>query len=135
MPEQYQKEIEEILEKADVESPAPKRRANLSFGHMIWLQLRQSVGGKTWSMSPGRVMLIAGSLLLASLLLRAVLPGIVGPLAWAGLLIFIIGYGLFFINAPKDSQKRWRGQPLDDMPDGPAETWLDRIRQRFKNKR
>ena len=132
-PEQYQKEIEEILKKADVESPAPRNLAKLSFGRLIWLQIRQALGGKTWSLSPGRIILASVLLILTWVVLRPILPNIAGYLAWAGLLIFIIGYGLFFIKPPKGNlEKRWRGQPLDDMPSGPEESWLDRIRRKLK---
>ena len=100
-PEQYQKEIEEILEKADVKSPAPRNLAKLSFWRLIWLQIRQSLGGKTWSLSPGRIILASVLLILTWVVLRPILPSLAGYLAWAGLLIFIIGYGLFFIKPPK----------------------------------
>jgi hypothetical protein len=74
-------------------------------------------------------MLVAVTLLLAALVLRSALPGIgvVGPLAWAGLLLFIVGYGLFFIKPPK-IEKRWRGEPLEDD----SESLWSRLRRRIK---
>ncbi len=124
MSERYQREIEEILEEAGDLVPA---RSRFGFWRLIRAYIGQSLRRKRWSLSPGRVMLIAVSLLLAALVLRGALPGIVGPLAWAGLLLFIVGYGLFFVKRPKD-EKRWRGQALES---GGESLWT-RLRRRMK---
>ncbi len=130
MSERYQREIEEILQEAgDLESAGGRTGARPSFWLLARSYIAQSLGGKRWALSPGRVMLVAVSLLLAALVLRSALPGVgvVGPLAWAGLLLFIVGYGLFFIKPPK-IEKRWRGQPLDE---GGESLW-SRLRRRIK---
>ena len=132
MSDQYQREIEEILKDAEVDAPAPKRLKGLSFPRLVWLQIRQSLGGKAWSISPGRVILIALSLILAWAILRPAIPGMAGYLAWTGLLLFIIGYGMIFVRPPKGPGRMWRGQPLDDMPNNPIESWWDRLRRRLK---
>ena len=85
----------------------------------------QSIGGKTWSITPGRVMLVAIVLLLSALIMTFSVPGMVGPLAWAGLLQFIVGYAMFFIK-PSKIEKRWRGQPIDDR----GERWWERFRRK-----
>ena len=126
MSQRYKREIEEILKQAGELSPSQTRRKpRQNFRRLIWLYVSQSLGGKNWSISPGRVMLAAVSLLLAALILRAVIPGAVVPLAWVGLLLFIVGYGMFFIKPPK-IEKRWRGQPLEE----PGDSWWDRIRRK-----
>ncbi len=130
MSERYQREIEEILQEAgDLEPSGVSVGTKPGFWALARSYLGQSLGGKRWSLSPGRVMLVAVSLLLAALVLRSALPGVgvVGPLAWAGLLLFIVGYGLFFIKPPK-IEKRWRGQPLD----GGGESLWSRLRRRIK---
>ena len=124
MSERYQREIEEILEEAGDLVPA---RPRFGFWRLIRAYIGQSLRGRRWPLSPGRVMLIAVSLLLAALVLRGALPGLVGPLAWAGLLLFIVGYGLFFVKRPKD-EKRWRGQVLES---GGESLWT-RLRRRMK---
>ena len=129
MPDRYKQEIEEILrqagEIAPAERPAERRTGLLS---LAWRHFVESLGGKTWSISPGRVMLTAIALLLSALIARAMVPGLVGPLAWGGLILFIVGYGMFFVRAPKNTvERRWRGQPLDT-----EETWWDRFRRRIK---
>ncbi len=131
MSDKYQREIEEILREAGDREPAD---APAGEKPRFWVLARsyiaQSLGGKRWSLSPGRVMLVAVSLLIAALVLRSAVPGvgIVGPLAWAGLLLFIVGYGLFFVKPPK-IEKKWRGQSLED---GSAESLWTRLRRRIK---
>ena len=127
MAERYKKEIEEILQQAgDLGSGGP-RGAKPNFLRLVWLQLVQSLGGKTWSLRPGRVMLVAVVLLLSALLVRPAVPGIVGPLAWGGLILFIVGYAMFFIRPPK-TDKRWRGQSIDYSGD----SWWSRLRRKIK---
>ena len=126
MSNRYQREIEEILKQAGEMEPAGRdRRPRQSIWRLIWTYIVQSLGGRGWSISPGRIMLVAGSLLLSALIVRAVVPGLVAPLAWAGLLLFIVGYAMIFVR-PVKIEKRWRGQPLEDA----GESWWDRIRRR-----
>ena len=131
MPSRYQREIEDILEKAGEVSPrrrpqrAPDRR---SFRRLTWLYVRQSLSGNLFSISPGRIMLLGFVLLLSFLLVRPFSAGAAGLLAWAGLIIFIVGYGMVLVRPPK-IEKRWRGQSVELEPSGGS--WLDRIRRRF----
>ncbi len=132
MPEQYQFEIEEILRKADLDAPIPSRPKKTSFFSLLKQYARQSLEGKAWSITPGRIVLAAVSLILLAALTRMIVPVAFGPLAWAGLLLFIIGYGMFFVKPPKGPEQRWRGQLLDDAPSGPRANFIDRIRGKFK---
>mgnify|MGYP004222000499 CR=1 FL=1 len=128
MPNRYQREIEDILQQAGELGSGKKRRAGKQgLLSLVWLYIAQSVGGKTWSITPGRVMLVAVALLLSALVMVAVVPGLAGPLAWGGLILFIVGYAMFFIR-PRQVEKRWRGQPIDDG----GESWIDRFRRRTK---
>ena len=128
MPQKYQKEIEEILRQAGELStgPSPKRRPQ-GFLALAWTYVTESVGGNAWSLSPGRVMLIGGSLLLSALIVQAVAPGLVGIFAWAGLILLILGYAMFFVR-PRRMEKRWRGQPIDYRGD----TLWSRLRRKLK---
>lgn len=130
-PEQYKAEIEEILRKADLDAPTPIRPKKASFFNLLAQYARQSLEGKAWSITPGRIVLVAVSLLLVAALTRVIVPGFFGPLAWAGLLVFIIGYAMFFIKPPKAPEPRWRGQPLDDEPRGPKIGLIGRIRRKL----
>jgi hypothetical protein len=126
MSQRYQREIEDILRQAgELGSGGGRRGPRGGFLWLVWRYIRESIGGKNWSITPGRVMLAAVSLLLSALIMRAAIPGLVGPLAWGGLILFIVGYGMFFIR-PRRIEKRWRGQPIDDR----GESWWDRIRRK-----
>ena len=128
MPERYKEEIEEILRQAGDLSPnGRRRRPRDGILRLIWQQLTDSVGGRGWSLTPGRVMLIAAGLLLSALFLGSVIPGLTGLLAWAGLILFIVGYGMFFVR-PSKVEKRWRGRPVDDLGESP---W-QRLRRRLR---
>ena len=128
MPDQYQKEIEDILKKAEAEAPLPSSRRSLR--EMVWQYVRQSLNSKAWGVSPGKIMLAALAILLAAFLLRPFVPGMFGLLAWAGLIIFIVAYGMVFLRPSKKSKgerKMWRGKYIDDEPSGGS--WWGRFRR------
>ncbi len=119
MAERYKREIDEILRQAGELGAGKRSRPSLP--RLMWMGLTQSLGGKRWSLSPGRVMFIAVALLLSALIMSVPL------LAWAGLILFIVGYAMFFVHPPK-IEKRWRGQPMDYS----GGAWWHRLRSRFK---
>ena len=129
MSSKYQREIEEILQKAgDLESTRGGRRSpRESLPRLVWLYVKRSLSGKLWSLSPGRVMLFGLVLLLSTLVVRPFVHGVSGYLAWAGLLISIVGYGMVLAKPPTQ-EKRWRGQSIEDQ----GESWWDRLRRRRK---
>ena len=132
MSSKYQREIEEILEKSGDLGPSkkPKRKPDKeSLFKLAGLYVKQALSGKLWSLSPGRVMLIGLLLLLSMLIVMQFVPGIPGLLAWAGLLIFIVGYGMVLAKPPK-VEPRWRGQPMELRGDS---LW-SRIRRRLRPK-
>ncbi len=129
MSERYKREIEDILNEAGDLAPAP--RSGLL--RQLWTQAARSVSGKPWSISPGRVMIAAIALLVAAVLLRPAIPGATGAMLWAALLLFILGYALFFVRPSKmgpskSGEKRWRGQPIKYGQN----SWWDRLRRRVK---
>ncbi len=131
MPSRYQREIEDILQKAGEEGPKRRPRRAASRGNLrqlTWLYVKQSLSGNLFSISPGRIMLFGFVLLLSFLLVRPFSAGVAGMLAWAGLIIFIVGYGMVLVRPPK-IEKRWRGESIEMEPSGGS--WLDRIRRRI----
>ena len=92
----YQREIEEILQNAgDIggggrRSKRPSSNNNVGFFRLVWMYVKQSLGGRFWSISPGRVMLVGFVLILSTLLVRPFVGGVAGWLGWAGLLMFIM---------------------------------------------
>ena len=130
MPDRYRREIEEILRQAgEVEQSERPKTSGRSIPRLVWLYVKQSLGGKGWSLSPGRIMLVAVSLFLAAAILPAMVPvsGLGMLLGFAGLLLFIVGYAMFFVKPPK-IERRWRGQPIDDV----GESWWGRLRRKMK---
>ena len=138
MPDRYEREIEDILEKAGVpgdDSAASAKRPRKSrrsrgVGRLAWLYVREALSGGVWSLSPGRVMLIGFVILLSTLLVMPFVGGVPGLLAWAGLIICIIGYGMFLARPPK-TEKRWRGRPLQTDERSRIRSAFDRIRRRL----
>ena len=128
MSKRYQKEIEEILKQAgELGDSGQSRGPRRSTWRLVWIYISQSLGGKRWSPSPGRVILIGVSLLLSALIVSQFVAGLGGLLAWGGLLLFIVGYAMVFMR-PRKIEKRWRGEPLEDGGD----SWWDRLRRKLK---
>ena len=129
MSERYQREIEEILDQADdlpVNRAKPKKR---SFLGVLGIGVSRFLGGRGWHLSPGRIMLGSLALLLIALLFKSSMPGLVAPLAWTAVVLFILGYALFFINPRASNEKRWRGRVIETVP-----SWWDRFLRRVKGR-
>ena len=128
MSEKYQKEIEDLLDNI---SSFPQRRAKKRQQGLFSAVLSgvgKFLGGRGWSISPGRIMLGAVILLLMAWWFTTMLPGIAGLVAWVAVILFILGYALFFINPRSSYEKRWRGEPLEQSPS----PWWARFRRRTK---
>ena len=133
MPDQYEQEIEDILRQAEAEAPLPQPRSRQSLRGLVRQYARQSLNNNAWGISPGRIMLTALALILAAILLRPFLPSLFGLLAWAGLIIFIIAYGLFFVKpSRKYPPKKWRGRYVEDEPTNLFTSLKDKFTRRFK---
>ena len=123
MPEQYEREIEEILAKSSKDSK--RSNANKSLLNMILRYLNQSVSVRNFKISPGRIMLVGICLLLLSLIIRTFAPTWTSFFAWTGLLILILGYFLFFLGSKNSApEKRWRGRPIETKS-----KWTDRFKR------
>ena len=70
-------------------------------------------------------MLAAVAVLLLALVAGSMTSGVAPLLGFAGLLLFIVGYAMFFIKPPK-AEKRWRGQPIEY-----GSSWWSRLRKRL----
>ena len=117
MSEKYQREIEDII--GQIEGPAQRKARSRKTGlfRMMLNAFGSFLGGKGWNLSPGRIMLGSLSILLVVLLFGAGMPSILGAtLAWGAVILFILGYALFFINPNSAYEKRWRGQAIETPP-------------------
>ncbi|MBM3944431.1 MAG: hypothetical protein FJ317_02945 [SAR202 cluster bacterium] len=118
MSDRYKQEIEDILQQAGewtTSERVQKRKA--SIWRLAWLQVRTAATESGWAVTPGRVMLTSLVLFLAALVIHAAAPGLglVGPLAVAGIIAFIVAYGFFLLKPRRGpgSDKRWRGRPIE----------------------
>ena len=130
----YQQEIEDILRKAEAEAPLPSPQSRRGLRTMVWQYARQSLNSNAWGVSPGKIMLAALAILLAAFLLRPFVPGMFGLLAWAGLIIFIVAYGMVFLrpSKPRGERKMWRGKYIDEEEGGEGDSWWKGLKRRFK---
>lgn len=133
MPDQYQKEIEDILKKAEAEAPLPSDQSRRSLRGMVWQYTRQSLNSKAWGVSPGKIMLAALAIFLAGMVLRYMIPAL-SVLMWVSLILFIVGYGMVFLRPSKSpvDRKMWRGRYIDDEPGEGGGSWWQGLKRRFK---
>ncbi|MQF48392.1 hypothetical protein FIM08_00585 [SAR202 cluster bacterium AC-647-N09_OGT_505m] len=119
MPERYQREIEEILQQVGESASGvePKQAEKGS----ILTQIPHLVSriGNLIYVSSGRLMTIGIVLLLTAMVVSIMFPGLLGPLVWLVLILFILVYALFFARPNPKTEKRWRGRAIEP----PASTW------------
>ena len=134
MSEKYKDQIEEILKRSDEvlgQEGSQAARSKPRTSGKITIPLGRLMGGRGLKLSAGKLMLTSFALLLLALVLGATKVGGVVYLVAAGLILFVIAYGLFFIRpGPSSSyEKRWRGRVIvDDRPS----IW-DRVRRWLKS--
>ena len=132
MSDKYQKEIEEILKRAEEVMPKDKPRTQgkreAPPGGQLHPLSRLS-GGRRLKISAGKLMLGSIVLLLLALILGSI--GIGSPVYFvaAGLVLFVLAYALFFVRPGGGSsgyEKRWRGRLIEDTPSvwGRVKRWL-----------
>ena len=116
MSSKYQREIEEILKNSGPISSfdqSSRRSERHGLIQLIALYTKHAIGGKLLSASSGRVMVAGLLIMLTLLIMMQFVTGVPGLLAWAGLLIFIVGYGMALVKPPK-IEKRWRGRSIEN---------------------
>ena len=127
MKERYRREIEDILTNIDAENDgnsllACEKPEGVSEAEAGFLS--QAIK----NIRPGKIILASLILLLIALLLGPSFPSFLGSLmAWAAVVIFILGYALIFIRSEKKYEKRWRGEPIDE----PKISFLERLRRKI----
>ncbi len=136
MAEKYIKEIEQILEEAERSGGRRGVSDNLEEApEQNSLMTRLARAGSVLRVSPNKVVLAGIVLIVVSFVVynafnylfvenvKFLLP------IWAGLILFVIVYGLLFVR-PGSQDKRWRGKILDDGIEPSkweqVRRWLDR---------
>ncbi|MQF68747.1 hypothetical protein FIM12_00210 [SAR202 cluster bacterium AD-804-J14_MRT_500m] len=134
MPDKFMREIEEIIERVE-------RDGTLNEADLRTVPDRPPLGlhgitprifslARFGNISPGKVMLAGISLLLLAVVISPFIHGTVSLLVWAGLLLFVIAYGLFFMRpAGIQYEKRWRGQLLEDPN---VVSFWQKLKRRFR---
>ena len=111
MGKRYEREIEDILKQAGEAAP---RRNSVNLPALVWRSAVRPLRDRSVAFSPGRLMLAGVVFLLATLLFHTFLPWTVAPLAVAGVVLFVVGYGMFFVKPRSRHEKRWRGKVIED---------------------
>jgi len=119
MSERYQREIEEILQEVGESTPTTESRKTESDSLLAPLsRIGRSVGNLVY-LSSGRLMTICIVLLVSAIFVSVIFPGLLGPIVWLGLIVFILVYALFFAKPSHKTEKLWRGRTIDE----PQSAW------------
>ena len=111
----YEREIEEILDKVDDKLPADGKQAKVArqpARPRVAPPVRRAVSlGAV--LTPSRL-LIAGVILIALSLVLSM-----NLLLWLGLGAIVVAYFIFFNRPRRSTEKRWRGQVIEEDSDRP----------------
>ena len=109
MAEKYQREIEEIINQIGDEAfsapPPPKYEEQSKLRAIMF-----SIIPNGWKVS----WLVVASLFISCMVVSATVPGMIGPVLWLGLIVFLVVYTRAFSNSRHKQEKRWRGRIIDD---------------------
>ena len=120
MSDKYKREIEEILKKKGGLNPS----SNYEEG--FWRQLIGAFSDGLRKISVIRIIVASAVIVFLSFLFR------IPILMWGGVILCLIGYGLFLVRPRNDRAKKyWRGQPIE----GRKASWWNRMRGRTKEDR
>ena len=107
MSERLEREIEEILQQAEM--PPSSEKAHRGGGRHFDSRSYRIQD----ALRPKRFFIVAGLLALSWLVLGATGLGMAGVLGWLALVLFIAGYALYFVRSETTPERRWRGQIVD----------------------
>ena len=134
MADKYQKEIEEILERAgevapdeavgEMERPAEERPRSVSRSFTPSKASVSTSRGGFPTITPGKVLMTGLVVFIITALLQ------IWVLIWVGLALLVVGYLLFFITPRNITvEKRWRGESLEE----PAESSWEKFKRWMKS--
>tara|TARA_B100001123_G_scaffold52572_1_gene55056 strand:+ start:20803 stop:21270 length:468 start_codon:yes stop_codon:yes gene_type:complete len=109
MAEKYQREIEEILNQIGDEEFYDTKTSRNEFQQKATSRLSRILPSGSRP-----VWLLFASLFVSCMVISATIPGIIGPILWLGLIIFLVGYTRVFLTSNNKEEKRWRGRVIDD---------------------
>ncbi len=130
MDDKYLNEIESILENVGVEKGNQSHNgidSLRSLDHGIRTRIK-SIYDRTSGMLFGGL-----CLLLTAILVSAIIPGIIGPIIWLGLIGFLLISLMIGGRNRENVEKRWRGRVITSKYSGNApENWWRRAARRIK---
>ena len=127
MKERYRREIEDILSNIEIEKDDSSKQDTENFEVESDSEPRSLIRYIT-HVRPFKVILSSIILLAVALLIGPIFPSFLGSfIAWAAVVIFIVGYSLVFISPSQKYEKRWRGQPIDE----PELGFFDKVRRKL----
>lgn len=134
MPSKYEKEISEILERMDRQSPADRDWQKRDREHWKKPKTPRNNRPSGFSVSPGLLLWVGVGLVVIAFVVNMVLP-VAAPL------IALVGIGLFFasivlsvMGRTGKTEKYWRGQPVKPRKQygGLGGWWRDFQRRWFR---
>lgn len=127
MPDKFIREIEEILKESERSGKGEVANEQEGRSKTSGLLSKFSRLGSFISISPNKVVVAGIILIILSFILYNAFNylfvqgiAILLPI-WAGLVLFVIVYGLLFVRPGFQYEKRWRGRLVDDGI--PPSTW------------
>jgi hypothetical protein len=131
VPERYQREIEEILRRMAQEAPnhPPESTSRESRWRQMAKTLLRVKDRFAQIATPGNLIKLSLALLLASLVLRTIMPRFSVYATSIGLVLLVVGIAGFVMSEHSPNQIGWRGQPLDAYGRGKArwQVWWERF--------
>ena len=129
MSKRYEQEIEEILRHVEQATPREKHPDGNLKDNNPERSSTKRLRVMRWAITPGRLMIFSLVLGLLALAFRPFQSGLMDPLIWVAVLLFIFSYALFFIRPSSSYKKQWRGRPVEES----TRSWLLRLREWLRN--
>lgn len=130
MDDKYLNEIESILENVGVEKG---NQRNNNIGNLRSLGRRISTMVKNTYDRTSRLLFGGLCLLLTAILVSAIVPGIIGPILWLGLIGLLLISLMFSGRNRENVEKRWRGRVITPKDSGISSVnWWRRAARRIK---
>ena len=119
MGQRYQREIEEILLKANEDAPDDGQKRPRNPQRSARRAPPSRGRGRSLRFTSGRLLAMGVAVLAVALILNVFGVPFVTPLLWASVALVVIAYISYFTKPRRTVEKRWRGQPIEDAP-GPS---------------
>src|SRR5437763_12549590 len=122
---QYEREIEELLESLDVKmEPAPREPIRFRPRRPSPLRRAGAALGRLRPASPKQLMIVSAVIFFGAFLFQAIAPNVMKPIAAFGVVLLLFAYSTHFIR-PTVVTRRWRGRMIEIPNERPG--WAQRL--------